>query len=89
MLYMEIYSMLLQIGVLLNGTSILDTVIGGPGYNSRQIATKDVILKIDGIPVTAANINTAMTGSDIPGAPVTLTIAKGGLEVFICLHAPA
>jgi hypothetical protein len=78
---MKLNSSFLQIGVLLNGTTILDTIIGGPGYNSRQLAAKDVILKIDDVPVTSANINSAMTGSDIPGAPVTLTIAKGGLEV--------
>ena len=73
---------MLQIGVLLNGTTVLDTVIGGPGYNSRQLAAKDVILKIDGVPVTAANINSVMTGTDIPGSPVMLTVAKGGFEVL-------
>jgi C-terminal processing protease CtpA/Prc len=72
----------LQIGVILNGTTILDTIVGGPGYNSRQLAAKDVILKIDGAPVTSANINSVMTGSDIAGSPVMLTIAKGGFEVY-------
>ena len=42
----------------------------------------DIILKIDGGAVTAANINTALVGNDITGSPVTLTIAKGGLEVI-------
>ena len=71
----------MQIGVLLNGAAILDTIVGGPAYNSRQLAAKDVILKIDGVPVTSANINSVMTGSDIAGSPVMLTIAKGGIEV--------
>jgi hypothetical protein len=41
----------------------------------------DVILKIDGASVSSANITSAMIGYDIPGAPLTLTIAKGGIEV--------
>jgi hypothetical protein len=41
----------------------------------------DVILKIDGVSVTSASITSAMIGRDIPGAPLILTIAKGGIEV--------
>ncbi len=69
--------------MLLNGTTIVDTIIGGPGYNSRQLTSGDVIMKIDGIPVTSANITSAMIGGDVPGAPLTLTIAKGGIEVSV------
>jgi C-terminal processing protease CtpA/Prc len=72
-----------QIGVILNGTTIVDTVVGGPGYNSRQLMPGDVILKIDGVSVTSANITSAMIGRDIPGATLTLTIAKGGTEVSL------
>ena len=74
-----------QIGVILNGNTVIDTVVGGPGYNSRQLTPGDVILKIDGIPVSPSNINSAMVGRDMPGAPVILTIAKGGLEVRLLL----
>ena len=41
----------------------------------------DIILKIDGVPVTASNINTTLVGNDVMGTPVVLSIAKGGLEV--------
>jgi hypothetical protein len=71
-----------QLGIILNGTAIVDTVPGGPGFNSKQLATGDVLLKIDGVIVTESNINTALVGNDLAGTPVMLTVAKGGLEVI-------
>ena len=66
----------------MNGTTIIDTIPGGPGFNSRQLVPGDIILKIDGVSVTSSNINTALVGNDVTGTPVVLTIAKGGLEVY-------
>ena len=68
---------------MLSGTTIVDTVPGGPGFNSRQLVPGDVILKIDGVSVTASNISTALIGNDITGTPVVLSVAKGGLEVYV------
>lgn len=73
----------------MNGTSIVDTIPGGPGFNSRQLVPGDVILRIDGVPVMHSTINTALIGNDVTGTPVVLTIAKGGSEVdyaadYIC-----
>jgi C-terminal processing protease CtpA/Prc len=75
-----------QLGIILNGTSIIDTIPGGPGFNSRQLVPGDVIMKIDGVSVTPSNINTAIVGNDVTGTPVVLTVAKGGLEACFILH---
>ena len=72
----------LQLGIILNGTSVIDTIPGGPGFNSRQIVPGDIILKIDGTSITSSNINTALVGNDVAGTPVVLTVAKGGPEVL-------
>ncbi len=71
----------LQLGILLTGSAVLDCVCGGPGYNSNSLAQGDVILKIDGQNVNAANIHAALIGNDMPGSPVVVMAAKGGPQV--------
>ncbi len=73
-----------QIGVMLQGTVVDNTVIGGPAHISKAIGQGDVILKIDGIYVTSDNIKAMLVGSDVPGSLVTVTIAKGGPQVMKC-----
>jgi C-terminal processing protease CtpA/Prc len=67
---------------MLLGTMIDNLVVGGPAYNSRQLHHGDVILKVDGVPVTQTNIHEVMVGSDIPGSPILLTVARGGAKVL-------
>ena len=74
-----------QIGLMLQGTAVENTLIGGPAHNSKEIATGDVILKIDEQVVTTENIKGLVIGNDLPGTPVSLSIAKGGPKVSI-LH---
>jgi S1-C subfamily serine protease len=57
-------------------------VVGGPAYNSRQLHHGDVIVKVDGIPITASNIHEVMVGDDVPGAPVVVSVARGGPKVL-------
>ncbi len=56
-------------------------VLGSPAYNSGRISHGDVILKIDGTAVTAANIQELLRGNDKPGTSVRITLAKGGQKV--------
>jgi C-terminal processing protease CtpA/Prc len=65
---------------MMNGTTVDNMVIGGPAYNSRQISTGDVILKVNGSSATKENILDLLVGNDIPGSPVELRIAKGGIK---------
>ena len=66
---------------MLLGTMIDNLVVGGPAYNSRQLHRGDVVLKVDGQPVTQTNIHDAMVGSDVPGSPVVVSVARGGPKV--------
>jgi C-terminal processing protease CtpA/Prc len=66
---------------MLLGTMIDNLVVGGPAYNSRQLHHGDVIVKVDGVPVTQSNITEMMVGNDTPGSPVIVSIARGGPKV--------
>ncbi len=67
---------------MLLGTMVDNLVVGGPAYNSRQLHHGDVIVKVDGISITASNIHEVMVGDDIPGAPVIVSVARGGPKVL-------
>ena len=71
-----------QIGVMLQGTVVENTVIGGPAHISKVIGPGDVILKIDENVVTADNIKGLLLGNDMPGSPVVIAVAKGGPKVI-------
>ena len=70
-----------QIGIMLLGTMVDNLVVGGPAFNSRQLHHGDIIVKVDGTPVTQSNIHEMMVGNDIPGTPVLVTITRGGPKV--------
>ena len=76
----------LQIGIMLLGTMIDNLVVGGPAYNSRQLHHGDIILKVDGIPVTQNNIHDVMVGNDTPGSPIVVSVARGGPKVKLDWH---
>ncbi len=65
---------------MLNGLTIDNMVVGGPAYNSSQLRQNDVIVQIDGVPVTAENIHVSLLGSDVPGSTVTITVKRGYTE---------
>ena len=66
---------------MLLGTTVDNLVVGGPAYNSRQLHRGDVIVKVNGNAITQANIHDIMVGDDMPGAPVVVTVARGGAKV--------
>jgi C-terminal processing protease CtpA/Prc len=70
-----------QIGIMLLGTMVDNLVVGGPAFNSRQLQHGDIIVKVDGTPVTQANIHEMMVGNDIPGTPVLVSVTRGGPKV--------
>ena len=67
---------------MINGTSIDNTVVGGPAYNSQKLSHGDTILKVDGIVATNENIFELLIGNDIPGSSVEITVAKNGSHVM-------
>ena len=64
---------------MLHGTKIENTLIGGPAFG--LLAKGDILVKIDGQPVSEENILTALRGSDIPGSKVVLTVHRVKGEV--------
>ncbi len=63
------------------GTSIDNLLVGGPAYNSQKLAQGDVVLFVDGVPVTEDSIGPALVGTDTPGTPIDIVVAKGGPQV--------
>jgi hypothetical protein len=70
-----------QVGIMIHGTTIENTVMGGPAYNSHQIERGDVILKIDGKTATSDNVKDLLVGKDVPGSNINISIAKGSPQV--------
>jgi hypothetical protein len=68
-----------QVGIMLHGTKIENTLIGGPAFG--LLAKGDILIKIDGQPVSEDNILTALRGNDIPGSKVILTVHRVKGEV--------
>ncbi len=64
---------------MLHGTKIENTLIGGPAFG--LLAKGDILVKIDGQPVSEENILTALKGNDIPGSKVVLTVHRVKGEV--------
>jgi C-terminal processing protease CtpA/Prc len=73
--------MCVQVGIILRGTAIESTVVGGPAFTSMTLARGDVILEADGKPVTEQTIEGLLTGNDKPGSLVVLTVSKGSDKV--------
>jgi S1-C subfamily serine protease len=66
----------------LKGTTIEDTIIGGPAFTSLSLGRGDVLLNVDGNIATEQNIEMLLIGDDKPGSIVVLTVARGGHEVI-------
>ena len=66
----------------MKGTTIEDTIIGGPAFTSLSLGRGDVLLNVDGNIATEQNIEMLLIGDDKPGSIVVLTVARGGHEVI-------
>ncbi len=68
---------------MMSGTTIDNTVVGGPAYNSKQLGHGDVILEVDAREARNENIFELLIGNDIPGSAVHIKVAKGGPKVML------
>jgi hypothetical protein len=66
-----------QVGIMLSGTMIDNTVVGGPAHNSKQFEHGDVVLEVDGHEANNGNIFELLIGNDTPGSVVEVRLAKG------------
>ena len=61
---------MLQVGIMFSGTKVDNMIIGGPAYNSRLLDKGDVVCQIDKRPVNVEDLQSSLSGSDIPGSSV-------------------
>jgi C-terminal processing protease CtpA/Prc len=59
---------------MLHGTKIENTLFGGPAFG--HLMKGDVLVKIDGAPVSEDSVLSDLRGTDIPGSKVTLTVRR-------------
>ena len=59
---------------MLHGNKVENTLIGGPAFGN--IMKGDILVKVDGNPVTEDNILSELRGNDIPGTEVVLTVRR-------------
>jgi hypothetical protein len=76
-----------QVGLVLEGTIIESTIVGGPAHTSMRLGRGDILLEVDGEEATDQNIGDLLVGNDRPGSRLVLTVAKAGSEVFCFVHA--
>jgi hypothetical protein len=72
------------VGVMLNGLTISEVIVGGPAFNCRQLLVGDKILKVDGIAVdglTGEAIHAVLEGAHMPGSEILLTVYRQEEEV--------
>ena len=71
---------------MINGTTVDNLLVGGPAYSCMKLAQGDVILKVDSVEATEANIVELLVGNDLPGTPMEIVVAKGGIQVYVPYH---
>ena len=64
----------MKVGVMLHGTKVENTLFGGPAFG--HLIKGDILVKIDGVPVSEETILADLRGSDIPGSTVVLTVLR-------------
>jgi C-terminal processing protease CtpA/Prc len=69
------------VGLILKGTLIESTVVGGPAFLSACLGRGDIVLEVDGKTVTEQTIEILLAGNDKPGSLVVLTVVKGSDKV--------
>jgi hypothetical protein len=66
----------LDVSTLGRGVIVRDMVPGGPAHCSKKLGRGDVIVAVDGVPVTPENWSRLAAGNGKPGSIATLTILK-------------
>ena len=69
-----------QVGIMINGTTVDNLLVGGPAYSSKKLAQGDIIISVDSTEATEANIVELLVGNDTPGTPMEIVVAKGGIK---------
>ena len=72
----QTFSSRTTVGLTLKGSTIVGLVVGGPAFLCGKLNIGDVIVKVDGTPVTTDNLHELLLGTDCPGSSVTLTVMK-------------
>jgi hypothetical protein len=57
------------VGLMIIGTTVDNTIFGGPAYNSKQLDKGDVLLQADGAEITAENLHALLLGVVRPPPP--------------------
>lgn len=70
-----------QLGIILNGLMVVDTITGGPAYD--KLFRGNEIVEVDGKAATEKNVRDLLIGCDVPGTIVTLTVSRLGAQVGI------
>ena len=65
-------------GIMVDGLTIDNMVIGGPAHNSGQLDRGDLIAAVDFQPVSEETLQDLLVGQDVPSSSVTLTVIKAG-----------
>ena len=65
------------IGLLIEGVTISNIMVGGPAYRCKHFDKGDTILQVDGRHVSEESAARALIGCDVPGSVVTITVLKG------------
>jgi C-terminal processing protease CtpA/Prc len=71
---------------MLHGNKVENTLIGGPAFGN--IMKGDILVKVDGNPVTEDNILSELRGNDTPGTEVVLTVRRVRPEAASPLKIP-
>jgi hypothetical protein len=72
----DIFSSKCTVGIMLHGTKIENTLIGGPSYGILEKG--DFIVSIDGENVTDENVYEKLKGCDVPGTEVLIIVERSG-----------
>jgi PDZ domain-containing secreted protein len=59
---------------MLHGTKIENTLFGGPAFG--HLMKGDILVKVDGSPVSENSILSDLRGTDIPGSKVAVTVRR-------------
>ena len=64
------------VGIMVKDNVVDNVMTGAPASHCKQIQKGDVVVEIDGTPVTPKNIIELLVGDDVPGTSVTLKLAR-------------
>lgn len=65
-----------SVGLSMKGSTIAGLIVGGPSFLCGQLNVGDIIVQVDGTPVTTDNLHQLLLGDDQPGSSVTITAMK-------------